>query len=75
MYNFGWWIIILTNNPNYMYYFGPFDNYWEAGWCKNGYVQDLKEEKAKIIDIEIEQCQPRQLDEPIIPFSAYSYEA
>lgn len=72
IYEFGWWMRILTDNPNYMYYFGPFDSYWEAEWRKSGYVQDLEEEKAKVINIEIEKCQPEKLGEPIVRFSAYS---
>ena len=67
---FGWWIKILTNKPNCIYYFGAFDNYWEAESCKKGYIQDLEEEKAKIVDIQIHQCQPRQLTIPITLFSA-----
>ena len=68
---FGWWIEILTDSPNYRYYFGPFDSYYEAEWSKKGYIQDLEEEGAIIINTEIEQCQPKQLDMPIVPFSAY----
>ena len=67
---FGWWVKILTNKPNYIYYFGVFDNYQEAESCKKGYIQDLEEEKAEIVDIEIEQCQPKQITVPIIFFSA-----
>lgn len=68
---FGWWIWILTNNPRYIYYFGFFDNYWEAEWSKDGYIQDLEEEGAEIVDVEIEKCQPRQLTIPITPFNTY----
>ena len=67
---FGWWIEILTDNPRYIYYFGPFDSYWEAEWHKNGYIHDLKEEEAKIINIEIEKCQPK-----VLTFSAMSFSA
>lgn len=66
---FGWWIEILTNNPNYLYYFGSFNSYWEAEWAKSGYIQDLKEEKAIIVDIQINKCQPKELDMPIVSFS------
>ncbi len=67
---FGWWIKILTNKPDHIYYFGAFDSYWEAESCKKGYIQDLEGEKAKIVDIEIKQCQPKQLTIPVIFFSA-----
>ena len=58
---FGWWIEILTSNPDYIYYFGAFESYWEAEWLKSGYIEDLKEEEAEIINTEITQCQPKQL--------------
>ena len=51
----GWWIKILTDKPSYMYYFGVFNDYWEAEWCKNGYIQDLKEEGTQIVNIEIKK--------------------
>lgn len=63
---FGWWIEILTNNPDYIYYFGAFNSYWEAEQSKDMYIQDLEEEKAKIVEVEIEQCQPKRLT---IPYS------
>ena len=62
---FGWWIEILTSKPDYIYYFGVFNSYREAEQSKNDYIQDLKEEKAKIIDIQIKQCQPKQLTIPL----------
>ena len=58
---FGWWIEILTNEPDYIYYFGAFNSYLEAEEYKDIYIQDLEEEKAKIVGVEIEQCQPREL--------------
>ncbi len=68
---FGWWIEIVTDNPNYMYYFGAFNSYWEAEWHKSGYIEDLIEEKAKIISIDIQSCQPPEnLTTPIMPISA-----
>ena len=62
---FGWWIGILTSEPDYIYYFGVFNSYREAEQYKNDYIQDLKGEKAKIIDIQIKQCQPKQLTIPL----------
>ena len=66
----GWWIEILTNNPNYTYYFGPFNSYWKAEWSKNGYIQDLEQEKALIANVAIGKWQPRQLTFAAMPFSA-----
>ena len=69
---FGWWIEILTNNPSYIYYFGAFKNHWEARWSKNGYIQDLEEEGAEIINIQIKQCQPKQLTILTMPSSVHN---
>ena len=66
---FGWWIRILTDKPTYIYYFGAFDNYYEAEYHKNGYIKDLEEEGSKIVDIQIKQCQPEQLTIPLISLS------
>ena len=68
LHEFGWWIEILTDKPSYIYYFGDFKTYWEAEWNKSGYVQDLEEEGAKIINIQVEQCKPKQLTISIMPF-------
>ncbi len=54
----GWWIKILTDQPLCLYYFGPFDSYYEAHLNQDGYIQDLKEEKAQLEFIEILWCQP-----------------
>ena len=63
---FSWWIEILTDNPMYLYYFGEFNNYWEAESSKNGYIQDLKEEKAEIVDVKIGIYEPKETTIPII---------
>ena len=61
---FGWWITILADQPMYIYYFGAFDSYWEAESLKKEYVEDLKEEGAEIVGIQIKQCQPQELTIP-----------
>lgn len=67
---FGWWIKISTKRPSYTYYFGTFSSYWELQRLKDGYIQDLVEEGAKIVDIQIERCQPKQLTIPVMSLSA-----
>lgn len=62
---FSWWIKILTENPMYIYYFGGFNDYWEAKSSENGYIQDLKEEKAKIVDVSIGKYEPEKTTIPI----------
>lgn len=66
---FGWWIRILTNKPMYIYYFGVFDNYYEAESYKNGYIQDLSREGSLIIDLQINRCQPKELTICVEPIS------
>ena len=56
-----WWIKILTTEPSYMYYFGAFTSYSEAETSKDGYIQDLKQEGAEIVNYKIEQGKPKQL--------------
>ena len=56
-----WWIKILTTEPGCIYYFGAFDSYSEAEASKDIYIQDLEEEKAQIINYQVEQSQPKQL--------------
>ncbi len=66
----GWWLKILTDKPMYIYYFGVFQTYYEAEWQKNGYIQDLIQEGSEIVDIQIEQCQPKELTIPVMSLSA-----
>ncbi len=63
---FSWWVKILTDNPMYVYYFGEFKTYWEAEQSKNGYIQDLKEEKAEIVDVKIGIYEPSETTIPVI---------
>lgn len=56
-----WWIEILTSKPACLYYFGPFDSCWQAKYYKPGYIQDLEQEKAEMVNIQIKQCQPKEL--------------
>ena len=56
-----WWIEIHTNNPQCTYYFGPFETASEAQALQAGYVEDLRQEQALILTVQIKQCQPSQL--------------
>ena len=56
-----WWVEIHTNNPQCTYYFGPFEKAEEARASQDGYLEDLKQEQAQIITVEIKQCQPKEL--------------
>lgn len=56
-----WWVEIKTTKPQCTYYFGPFDNEKEAHLFHYGYVEDLIEEKAHGISVEIKRLQPQTL--------------
>lgn len=56
-----WWVEILTAKPRCIYYFGPFDTAREAESYQTGYFDDLQEEGAEGITIQVKQCQPTDL--------------
>ncbi len=57
-----YWLKISTKVPNCIYYFGPFDSPLEAKTLQAGYIEDLIEENAQGIHVELEQCpQPTEL--------------
>lgn len=56
-----WWVEVNTENPHCTYYFGPFENSEEANFAQYGYVEDLQQEGAKNIIVEVKQCQPKAL--------------
>ncbi|MGK7878880.1 MAG: DUF1816 domain-containing protein [Crocosphaera sp.] len=60
-----WWVEIITTRPHCIYYFGPFDNFPEAYGHHKGYVEDLQEEGAQGIIINIKQCQPLVLTQEL----------
>lgn len=57
-----WWIEISTDSPRCIYYFGPFKNKPEAAKAKSGYVEDLQQEGAKLLQMSLIRCStPAQL--------------
>ncbi len=56
-----WWIEIYTDFPRCLYYFGPFNSELEAKTYQGGYIEDLQQEGAEGIVIQIKQCQPTNL--------------
>jgi hypothetical protein len=56
-----WWVEIVTKKPDCTYYFGPFASHREAQLSQLGYIEDLEQERPKLIAIEIKQCQPKEL--------------
>ncbi|MBD0344301.1 MAG: DUF1816 domain-containing protein [Coleofasciculus sp. Co-bin14] len=56
-----WWVEIVTANPCCTYYFGPFVSGREARFYQDGYIEDLEQENAEIVTVEIMQGQPKDL--------------
>ena len=57
-----YWLKITTKVPKCIYYFGPFDSPLEAKALQPGYIEDLMEENALGIHIELEHCStPKEL--------------
>lgn len=57
-----YWLKIVTKVPSCTYYFGPFDSPLEAKALQAGYIEDLMEEQAVGIHVELKQCsQPEEL--------------
>ncbi len=51
-----WWLEITTTRPHCTYYFGPFHESSEAEAAAPGYVQDLHNEGAEGIQINLKRC-------------------
>ncbi|MBD2777294.1 DUF1816 domain-containing protein [Iningainema tapete] len=62
-HNFGlaWWVEIITQNPRCTYYFGPFLSEVDAKGAIKGYVEDLEQEGAQGIVINVKRCKPQAL--------------
>ena len=56
-----WWIEVLTVQPNCTYYFGPFVNATQAEGAVKDYVEDLENESAQGIQIQVKRCKPVRL--------------
>jgi hypothetical protein len=56
-----WWIEVLSTNPCCTYYFGPFESFHQAILDQNGYIEDLVNEGAQGITVDIKWCQPQEL--------------
>ena len=56
-----WWVKIATSEPKCVYYFGSFNSKEDAIDALPGYVEDLEQEQAKGILIEVKQGNPQQL--------------
>ena len=55
-FGLAWWVKIETRSPACTYYFGPFGSEKEAQQAKPGYVEDLMNEEAQGISVNIVRC-------------------
>jgi Domain of unknown function (DUF1816) len=60
-FGLAWWVKIDTDKPRCTYYFGPFISSQEAELSKGGYLEDLEQEGAQGIRVEILRCKPSSL--------------
>jgi hypothetical protein len=60
-FELAWWVEIITAEPACTYYFGPFISAKEALLSKDDYIEDLEQEEAKGITVQIKQCHPQEL--------------
>ncbi|MEC4818377.1 MAG: DUF1816 domain-containing protein [Scytonema sp. PMC 1069.18] len=58
---FAWWVEIVTQNPRCTYYFGPFLSSADAQVALKGYVEDLEQEGAQGISVNVKRCKPDAL--------------
>jgi len=56
-----WWLEITTEKPHCIYYFGPFACASEAVAAQSGYIEDLENELAQIITVNLQRCHPQLL--------------
>lgn len=56
-----WWLEIITAIPQTTYYFGPFETAEEAQQSQGGYLEDLQQEDAQEITVQVKWCKPKQL--------------
>lgn len=56
-----WWVEIVTEAPRCTYYFGPFSSAKDAEAARGGYVEDLEQEGAQGIKVNVKRCKPTTL--------------
>lgn len=55
------WVEIITDDPQCIYYFGPFSSKQEAELAQSGYIEDLENEGAQGISVTAKRCKPANL--------------
>ncbi len=60
-FGLAWWVEVITQNPRCTYYFGPFLSSNDAKAAIKGYVEDLEQEGAQGIIVNVKRCKPQNL--------------
>ena len=60
-FGWAWWVQIVTQTPRCTYYFGPFLSVKEAKAASLGYIEDLEQEGAQGIAVDVKRCKPDAL--------------
>lgn len=60
-FGLAWWVEIGTQNPRCTYYFGPFLTATDAKTAIKGYVEDLEQEGAQGLAINVKRFRPNVL--------------
>jgi len=61
VFGLAWWVEIKTQSPQCTYYFGPFLRKQQAETLQSGYIEDLQQEGADVVSVEIKRCKPTVL--------------
>lgn len=69
-YKLAWWVTVTTQQPDYEYFFGPFEQKDEAEKHLSGYSQDLSDEGATQIQATVIWCKPKALTRDMRQVSA-----
>jgi Domain of unknown function (DUF1816) len=56
-----WWVEVVTQTPRCTYYFGPFLSSADAKFSMKGYIEDLEQEGAQGISVNVKRCKPAAL--------------
>jgi hypothetical protein len=56
-----WWVKVSTKQPDFTYFFGPFESSTEAASHQDGYIQDLQEEGVTEIQVCLQKGKPKKL--------------
>ncbi len=60
-FGLAFWVEVMTENPNCIYYFGPFLTAAEAHASEEGYLEDIESEGANCFKVSVKRCKPSQL--------------